>query len=396
MSDNSAPTEIPAAPAAPVTPSHLWIRKAALAALGLVFVGFLILWFVTRNQETTDDAFIESNVVQISPHVGGYVTRVLVNDNQWVKAGDVLAEIDARDYELRVKQAEATLAVSQARHGAAQQDLSVVTTTSKAQIEQAISALEAARASSAQASAQASAAEAQAQLTHADLERYDALYKKDEISRQRLDQANTAERAAQAQWEAAKRGAAAAAAQVAQAQAKVAETRSGPRQVALKRDQAASGNASVEEARAALDQARLDLSYTHLIAPVDGRVTRKSFYLGQLIQPGPAIMAIVYGSPWVVANFKETQLRRMRPGQSVELTVDAYPGRVYKGHVDSLQAGTGARFSLLPPENASGNYVKVVQRLPVKIVFDEKPEDLLHLAPGMSVEPKVHLTDKTQ
>jgi membrane fusion protein (multidrug efflux system) len=372
------------------------MRKAALAGLGLVLAGFLLLWFVTRNQETTDDAFIESNVVQISPHVGGYVTRVLVNDNQWVKAGDVLAEIDARDYELRVKQAEALLEASQARHGAAQQDLSVVTTTSKAQIAQAASALEAAQASSAQASAQASAAEAQAQLTHADLQRYEALYKKDEISKQRLEQANTAERAAQAQWEAARRGAAAAAAQAAQAQAKLAETHSGPRQVDLKREQAASGHASVEEARAALEQAKLDLSYTRLIAPVDGRVTRKSFYLGQLIQPGPAIMALVYGSPWVVANFKETQLRRMRPGQSAEITVDAYPGRVYKAHVDSLQAGTGARFSLLPPENASGNYVKVVQRVPVKIVFDEKPEDLLQLAPGMSVEPKVHLTDKVQ
>jgi membrane fusion protein (multidrug efflux system) len=372
------------------------VRKAALGVSSLVLAGFLVLWLVTRNQETTDDAFIESNVVQISPHVAGYVTRVLVNDNQWVKAGDVLAEIDARDYELRVKQAEAMLAASQARHGAAEQDLSVVTTTSKAQIVQAASALEAARANSAQASAQASAAEAQAELTHADLQRYEALYKKDEISKQRLDQAHTAERAAQAQWEAAKRGAAAAEAQVSQAQAKLAETHSGPRQVDLKREQAASGHASVEEARAALDQARLDLSYTRLIAPVDGRVTRKSFYLGQLIQPGPAIMALVYGSPWVVANFKETQLRRMYPGQSADITVDAYPGRVYKGHVDSLQAGTGARFSLLPPENASGNYVKVVQRVPVKIVFDEKPEDLLRLAPGMSVEPKVHLTDRAQ
>ncbi len=394
MSDSVAPTLTPTS-AAPAAPSgRPWIRKAALAAAGAVLLAFLGLWFVTRNQESTDDAFIESNVVQISPHVGGYVTRVLVNDNQWVKAGDVLAEIDARDYELRVRQAEANLAATEARHGAAQQDLSVVTTTSKAQIEQARSALEAARASSAQATAQAAAAEAQAQLTHADLQRYDALYRKDEISRQRLDQASTAERAAQAQWEAAKRGAAAAAAQVAQAEGRLAEAHSGPRQVALKREQAASGHASVEEARAALEQAKLDLSYTRLVAPVDGRVTRKSFYQGQLIQPGPAIMAIVYGNPWVVANFKETQLRRMRPGQSVEVTVDAYPGRVYKGHVDSLQAGTGARFSLLPPENASGNYVKVVQRVPVKIVFDEKAEDLLRLSPGMSVEPKVLLTDK--
>ncbi len=394
MSDIPTPEETPIPTAAAGRP---WIRNVALGATGVVVLVFFVLWFITRNQESTDDAFIESNVVQISPHVGGYVTRVLVTDNQWVKAGDVLAEIDPRDYEIRVKQAEAALAVSEAHHGAAQQDLSVVTTTSKAVIEQASSGLEAARANSAQVAAQASAAEAQAQLTHADLNRYEALYQKDEISKQRLDQVTTADRAAQAQWEAAKRGAAAAAAQVLQAEAKLAEARSGPRQVALKREQAASGQASVEEARAALDQAKLDLSYTQMIAPVEGRVTRKSFYQGQLIQPGgSAVMAIVYGNPWVIANFKETQLRRMHPGQPVEVTVDAYPGRVYKAHVDSLQAGTGSRFSLLPPENASGNYVKVVQRLPVKIVFDEKPEDLQHLVPGMSVEPKVTLTDKAQ
>ncbi|MDE2258829.1 MAG: HlyD family secretion protein [Betaproteobacteria bacterium] len=394
MSDIPTPAETPIPTAAAGRP---WIRNVALGATGVVVMLFFVLWLITHNQESTDDAFIESNVVQISPHVGGYVTRVLVTDNQWVKAGDVLAEIDARDYEIRVKQAEAALAVSEAHHGAAQQDLSVVTTTSKAVIEQASSGLEAARANSAQVAAQASAAEAQAQLAHADLNRYEALYQKDEISKQRLDQVTTADRAAQAQWEAAKRGAAAAAAQVLQAEAKLAEARSGPRQVALKREQAASGQASVEEARAALDQAKLDLSYTRMIAPVEGRVTRKSFYQGQLIQPGgSAVMAIVYGNPWVIANFKETQLRRMRPGQPVEVTVDAYPGRVYKAHVDSLQAGTGSRFSLLPPENASGNYVKVVQRLPVKIVFDEKPEDLQRLVPGMSVEPKVTLTDKAQ
>ncbi len=385
-------------PVPPATASgRPWVRNVAVGAACVVVLVFFIYWFITRNQETTDDAFIESNVVQISPHVGGYVTRVLVTDNQWVKAGDVLAEIDARDYEIRVKQAEAALAVSVARHGAAEQDLSVVTTTSKAITEQALSGVEAARANSAQVSAQASAVEAQAQLTHADLQRYQALYQKDEISKQRLDQATTADHAAQAQWEAAKRGAAAAAAQVLQAEARLAEARSGPRQVALKREQAVSGQASVEEARAALEQAKLDLAYTRLIAPVEGRVTRKSFYQGQLIQPGgSAVMAIVYGNPWVIANFKETQLRRMHPGQPVEVTVDAYPGRVYKAHVDSLQAGTGSRFSLLPPENASGNYVKVVQRLPVKIVFDEKPEDLQLLAPGMSVEPKVILTDKAQ
>ena len=375
MSDQPLPAETA------TTPQRPWLRKAALAAAVAVGLGFLGLWFATRNQETTDDAFIEANIVQISPHVGGYVIRVLVNDNQWVKPGDVLAEIDPKDYELRVQQAEAALAASQARHGAAHQDVSVVSTTSQALIEQAQGALESARALRTQA-------QAQARLAHADAVRYQALYQKDEVSRQRFDQMVTADQAAAAQLSSAE-------AQVAQAEARVAEARSGPRQVALKQAQEQSGLASVEEARAALEQARRDLGYTHLVAPVEGRVARRSIFQGQLLQSGPAVMAIVYGNPWVVANFKETQLRRMQVGQSVEVKVDAFPGRVFKAHVDSFQPGTGARFSLLPPENASGNFVKVVQRLPVKIIFDEKPDALSRLAPGMSVEPKVILTEST-
>ena len=391
MSD--LPPNPDATPPRTAAPERPWIRKAALAGVAVVAVAFLVLWFATRNCETTDDAFIEADVVQISPHVGGYVLRVLVKDNQSVKAGELLAEIDPRDYQLRVQQAEAALAVALARHGAARQDLSVVTTTSRALIEQAQAALDTARAQRVQADDQAVAAEAQAQLAHGDLERYRALFGKDEISKQRLDQAVAADRSAAAQLDAARRGSAAAAAQVSQAEAKLAEVRSGPRQVARKQAQEQGGQASVAEAQAALDQARLDLSYTRLMAPVDGRVARRALYQGQLVQPGGAVMAIVYGNPWVVANFKETQLRRMHVGQAVEVTVDAFPGKTFKAHVDSFQPGTGARFSLLPPENASGNYVKVVQRLPVKIVFDEKPDVLERLAPGMSVEPKVLLTD---
>ncbi|MDE1941991.1 MAG: HlyD family secretion protein [Betaproteobacteria bacterium] len=393
MSELPPNTENTTAPPAPARP---WIRKAAMAGAALVVLGFFMLWLLTRNQETTDDAFIEANIVQISPHVAGYVLHVQVNDNQVVKAGDVLAEIDPRDYQLRVQQAEAALAGALARHGAASQDVSVVTTTSQALINQAQSALESSRALRAQADAQVAAAEAQAQLAHSDLARYQALFSKDEISRQRLDQAVTADRAAAAQLDAARRGAGSAAAQVSQAQAKLAEARSGPRQVALKEAQEQGGKASVAEAQAALDQARLDLSYTRLVAPVDGRVARRTLYQGQLVQPGTSVMAIVYGNPWVVANFKETQLRRMHIGQPVEVTVDAFPGKTFKAHVDSFQPGTGARFSLLPPENASGNYVKVVQRLPVKIVFDEKPDTLVRLAPGMSVEPKVLLTEASR
>ncbi len=395
MSESSAPLAEPtAAPSA--QPDSATRRKTRLQRLGMlallviVLAGFL-LWFLTRNEESTDDAFIESNVVQISPHVGGYVAKVLVQDNQWVKQGDVLAEIDERDYALRVAQARAVLDAAKHRHGAEQQDLSVTTTLTETGLDQARSALDAARSNEAQAEAQDRAMEAQAQLTQQDVLRYQTLFRKDEISRQRLDQVLAADKTAQAQAQAAQRAVNAAQALVQQAQARVAEARSGPRQVALKQAQVAGGAASVQEAQAALDQALLDLSYTRLIAPVAGRVARKSVFQGQLIQPGPPVMAIVYGAPWVVANFKETQLARMHPGQAVKVKVDSFPGRVWRAHVDSIQPGTGARFSLLPPENASGNYVKVVQRIPVKILFDEAPQELLALVPGMSVDPQVQL-----
>jgi len=368
------------------------IRKAAMIVAAVAVLLFVGLWFVNRNLENTDDAFIESNVVLISPRVGGFVTHVAVVDNQWVKAGDLLAEIDPRDYDIKVKEAEANLAASEARHGATRQDLAVTTTVSRATIGQASNALDSARALEEQSQALSNAAEAQAQLTAADVARYQALFDKDEISHQRLDQAIAAQRAAAAQWDAAKRAIVSAGAQVKQAQAKLDEARSGPRQVALKEAQAAGGLASVAQARAALEQAKLDLFHTRLVAPVEGRVTRKALDLGQLVQSGPAVMAIVYGDPWVLANFKETQLRRMHVGQPVDITVDAFPDHSFKGHVDSIQSGTGSRFSLLPAENATGNYVKVVQRVPVKIVFDEKPETIRALVPGMSVEPKVNLS----
>jgi membrane fusion protein (multidrug efflux system) len=274
-------------------------KRIALGVFLLAGLALGILWFINRGIETTDDAFVESNVVQISPRVSGYVTRVLVNDNQTVHAGDLLAEIDPRDYRLKVTQADAQVAQ----------------------------------------------ASAQADLARADLKRFQALYQKDEISRQRLEQAVAAEKSANAQLRAAQ--------------------------------------------DAELHQAKLNLSYTQLVAPVDGRVTRKSLDLGQLVQPGVTLMSLVYGQPWVVANFKETQLTHMKVGQKVEIRVDAYPNTVLHGHVQSIQSGTGSRFSILPAENATGNFVKVVQRVPVKILLDEKPESLERLAPGMSVAPKV-------
>ena len=178
-------------------------------------------------------------------------------------------------------------------------------------------------------------------------------------------------------------------AQVGQAVGKLSEAKSAPQQVAVKQSELETTAAEIEQAEAAVRQAELDLSYTKIYAPEDGRITRKSVELGALLQPGQALFLLVPAEMWVLANFKETQLNRMRPGQPVEISLDTYPDKIFRGHVDSFQTGTGSRFSLLPPENATGNYVKIVQRLPVKIVFDEQPDPEHLIAPGMSVETAV-------
>jgi membrane fusion protein (multidrug efflux system) len=261
------------------------------------------------------------------------------------------------------------------------------------------------------------AAEAEATRASADVERYQTLFSKDEISRQRLDQAVATARTANAQLEAARGRVAAAEAQVSEARAaeataaenarraqtqiggaqaqvteaqgRVAQANTAPQQVAVSQAQAETAGASIEQLQAAVQQAELELSYTKIYAPEAGRVTNKSVEEGAIVQVGQPLMAVVPGEVWVTANFKESQLGQLKAGEPVEIYVDAYPDKVFKGHVDSIQAGTGARFSLLPPENAAGNYVKVVQRVPVKIVFDEQPDTQRMLAPGMSVEPEV-------
>jgi membrane fusion protein (multidrug efflux system) len=270
-----------------------------------------------------------------------------------------------------------------------------------------------------QAQAQVNAAQAELVRANADVARYQELYSKDEVSRQRLDQAIATARTAEAQLQAAREKVAAASsqvtemqaaqnasaenarkaqaqiaaaqAQVQEAQGRFAQANTAPQQVAVSEAQAQTASASIEQLQAAVAQAELELSYTKIYAPDTGRVTHKSVEEGALVQSGQPLMAIVPGDVWVTANFKESQIGSMQPGQPVEITVDAYPDKTFKGHVDSIQAGTGTRFSLLPAENATGNYVKVVQRVPVKIVFDEPPDPRHMLAPGMSVEPEVKI-----
>ena len=361
-----------------------------------VIAGAVWIWYSGRDIESTDDAFIESDVVNIAPHVGGTVLKVVVKDNQTVQAGDPLFDIDPTDYQLRVDQAQAALGASEAKVTVARDDTALAQASTRAVISQAEAGVATAQAGLAQAQAQAKVAESQARLADTDVERYRALLAKDEIPRQRLDQAITAAESARAQVEAAHKQVASAEAQINQARGRLEEARTAPRQIAVKEAQVGSLSADINTTRAQLALAQQDLSYTHVVAPADGRVTRKTVLPGQVLQANQSALSLVSAHPWVTANFKETQLARMAVGQHVTLKVDAFPDRELKGHVESLQPGTGARFSLLPPENATGNFVKVVQRIPVKIVIDEPADVIARLAPGMSVQPSVQLAASTR
>jgi len=285
-------------------PRRRWQRPLLLAlvlpsALAVLIGGAWFYRYAGRH-ESTDDAFVQADVVTVGPKVASIVTTVRVVDNQQVKAGDLLAELDPRDFEAKLAQARANLA----------------------------------------------AAEAEAVRARADARRYDQLLQERGISQQDRDNAVAKDRTAVAQ---------------------------------------------TAQLQAAVHQAELDLSYTKLYAPAAGRITRKSLEPGNYVQVGQTLLSIVPQVVWVVANFKETQLTHIRPGQPVDIRVDAYPDTAFRGHVDSVQAGSGAAFSLLPPENATGNYVKVVQRVPVKILLDGPPDPAHVLGPGMSAVPTVHV-----
>jgi membrane fusion protein (multidrug efflux system) len=327
-----------------------------VAVLGIAAAGGRYYLLNVAPYESTDDAFVESYVTYVSPRVSGPVVRLLVNDNQRVKTGDVLVEIDPRDYQTQSNQAGADLAAAQSRLLQARAQITV--DQAKAEQQQAAVAV----------------AQAIAERAEADRKRYESV-QSPAISASQFDLAKSQ----------AKSGAASV--EVARDQAKAAAA-----QLDLDRAEVETAEAQVQQAQARLEQAALNLSYTKVLAPKDGRVTRRTIEEGAFVQTGQDLLAIVPDQLWVVANFKETQLTRMRPGQPVIIRIDAYPDREFKGKVDSLQAGSGARFSLLPPENAVGNFVKVVQRVPVKIVFDEPlNESELDIAPGMSVEPKVRV-----
>ena len=464
-----------------------FIAVAVVIVIGLA--GF-IHWLSARNWESTDDAQVEGNLVPISARVSGYVDRIDVDDNQDVKAGQMLVRLDARDLEARLRSAEANYALQGAQSGAAKTQVSLTTRTATSGQEQAGASVVAAgagvtasdtqiavadaQAGSAQATADAArdavaaarsdvetadaqitaaraaveaadadvtSAGAQAKKAAADAARFTQLSSAGAVSRQEFDAAAAANVSAQAGLQAARQRANSARAALQQTEARKASAEAGlrqassraassqkaadqaraavktaraafsesqarlagaraaesgartaPQQIAISRSQHEAATARARSAQADLQNARLQLSYTRIAAPVAGYVSQKSAQPGQYVQPGQILMAVIpLDNTWVVANFKETQIGRMRRGQRADVEVDAYRGHKLTGHVDGIGAGTGAKFSLLPPENATGNFVKVVARVPVKIVLDQPLPDAIVLRPGMNVIARVNL-----
>jgi membrane fusion protein (multidrug efflux system) len=386
----------------------------------ILIVGGYAAWNYFSKWESTDDAQIDGHIHPVNARVGGTIIAVNVNENQQVEAGTVLAQVDARDYEIAVARAEAELAQTQAAVVGARAGVPLATSTAGVQItsseaiaERAKSGVEVANKELAVAQArfnasQARLREAQANATRAarDLDRMKQLIAKDEISQQQYDSAINAADAAHAAVDSAQAGVLQAEHEVAVAQAKTAQSqaelqqaqaeaqgaKTAPQQVIITRAEAQSAQARVQLAKSALEQARLNLEYTSIKAPVAGIVSKKTVEAGQVVQPGQPLMAVVPQEDiWVTANFKETQLEEMHPGQKATVSVDAFGGHIFNAQVDSIASATGSRFSLLPPENATGNYVKVVQRIPVKLVFSEGQDTEHRLRPGMSVVVKVRV-----
>ena len=398
-----------------------WI--VGLIILALIVAGFFIYEHYFADRESTDDAQIDGHINPIAAKVSGHVVTINVEDNQFVKAGTVIVKIEDTDYRVALEKAKADLAAAQTSAEAARTQVPITSTTTSSQLSLAgagIEQAESARAAALKdvekerarfASAQARVRETQANYTKAsqDLDRMKMLIAKDEISKQQYDAAVAAAAAAQAAQDSAQAGvdeisraieavqdrARQADAKIKEAQANLQATRTAPQQMAISRSNAQTALARVKQAQAVLEQVELYLQYTEVKAPIDGIVSQRKVELGQYVQIGQPLMALVpLHNVWVTANFKENQLKNMRPGQKAVVTVDAYGGRKYEGHIDSIAAATGARFSLLPPENATGNYVKVVQRVPVKIVIDRGSDDLHPLRPGLSVIATVITGDK--
>ena len=397
------------------------VRRNVILGAILLIAAALGLFFYFHNRESTDDAQVDGHITPIASKIYGRVAKVMIDDNQPVKAGQVLVQIDAADYQATVDQVKAALALAEGEARSAGVDVprtseNVASSTSSAQAQLSAAQADFMRAQASYEQAQTSdlawaqanidRSRANAQLAKSDLERYTPLMQKGEISKQQFDAAKAnadasasalvadEQRLAQAkrnvditraQLEAAK-------ARVEQANAGLAWAHADQKRVAMRSADAQAKVAAVDRARAALEAAQLNLSYCNIVAPTDGFATHKQVEPGQIVQAGQGLMVVVpLHDLWVTANFKETQLRKMKPGQKAYVKVDTYD-KTFSGHLDSIAGATGAVLSLLPPENATGNYVKIVQRIPVKIVLDPISSDVAILRPGMNVEATV-ITD---
>jgi membrane fusion protein (multidrug efflux system) len=373
-----------------------------IAAVVLLVVGIFVFRYVT-SYESTDDAQVDGHINSVSARISGHVIKLNITDNQYVEAGTVLVEIDPADYQVAYEHAKADFESAQAAAAAAGVDVPITNVSTTSQVSSTEADVASSRAGIAAAKQQLAAAKAQLDQAEAnnvkaqnDLGRYKQLVDKQEISQQQYDAAVAAAKASAAAVDADKALVDAAQAQVTQAQEKLRQSeanwrnaQTAPQQLEVTRSKAASALADAQRKKADLDQAQLNLQYTKITAPVAGIVSDRTVEVGQNVSPGQELMKIIpLNDVWITANFKETQLRDMKVGQPVNIEVDAN-GKSYKGKVDSIAGASGARFSLLPPENATGNYVKVVQRVPVKIVLDPGENKDHYLRPGMSVTPKV-------
>jgi membrane fusion protein, multidrug efflux system len=378
-------------------------RVALIVGGIVVLVAGFFLWRYLGSYESTDDAQIDGHLNAISARVSGHVVKLLVNDNQYVEAGTPIVEIDPRDYEVAVARAKAAYQDALATAESMQVNVPITTTNTGSQLSAAQAEVEGTRAGVAMSRQQLEASRAELEQAIAndikaqnDVGRYKQLVDKQEISHQQYDQAVAAARSSAAGVAAARASVSAAEQQVAQSQARreqmdanLRAAQTAPQQNAQMRSRAQAAQAQAQQKKAELEQALLNLQYTRLVAPVNGIVSNRTVEVGQNVQIGQELMKIInLDDIWVTANFKESQLRLMRPGQRATISVDAY-GKKYNGHVQSIAGASGALFSLLPPENATGNYVKVVQRIPVKITFDPGETKEHILRPGMSVEPEV-------
>ena len=380
-------------------------RIILVVVIVVVVLASLGIWWRSTYSENTDDAQVNGHLIQISSRIAGQVSKVYVEENQMIKKGDPIADLDPRDYEVAVENAEAQLASAKANAAAANVNVPIVTVNTGSNLRSANADLAGTQAglSGAQkqlAAAKARVAQAQANATRAaaDLERYRPLVEKDVISKQQFDAAVASAAAtkaelagAEATQQAAEEAIRQASERETQAEAQLKSAQTGPQQVQAQSARAKQAQAQVQQAQAQLDMAKLNLGYTKIYAPEAGIVTRKSVEINQNVAAGQSLMTLVsLEDLWVTANFKETQLRKMLAGQAVKITVDS-TGKDYSGRITQIGGATGSVLSLFPPENATGNYVKVVQRVPVRVDFtDLKNEDPDHLLrPGLSVEPKV-------